>query len=194
MKKILLLVCVGLVIYFISEKRSVDPGPGIVAPNSPLQEELLDSEPFRFNDNVIYPLASFQLTARVLSRENYTLGAESDLSPVDLTFGWGPMSDSAILEDISISQSGRWYRWSTKAFPIPRREIEVNSANMHIIPSSLLVENELDRVRKGHVVALMGRLVRIKNDEGWEWSSSLTREDTGARSCELIWVESLEIM
>lgn len=194
MKKVILLVCVGLVVYFVLEKRSVDPGPGIVAPDSPLQEALLSAEAFRYDENVVYPLASFQLTARVLSRENYTLGKESDLSPVDLAFGWGPMSDSVVLDDISISQSGRWYRWRVKELPIPRREIEVNSANMHIIPSSLLVENELDRVRKGHVVALTGKLVRIKNDEGWEWSSSLTREDTGARACELIWVESLKIL
>ena len=38
---------------------------------------------------------------------------ESDLAPVDLALGWGRMSDEAILKDIQISQSGRFYFWHT---------------------------------------------------------------------------------
>ena len=29
--------------------------------------------------------------------------------------------------------------------------------------------------------------------DGWRWVSSLTREDTCAGACELIWVERLEV-
>ena len=33
-------------------------------------------------------------------------------------------------------------------------------------------------------------LVEATSEDGWRWRSSLTREDTGARSCELVFVEA----
>jgi hypothetical protein len=74
------------------------------------------------------PLAHFSLTARVLSCDDYRCDAESDLSPTDLALGWGRMSDSTVLRDIDISQSGRCCYWQTRAFPIPRREIGTHGA------------------------------------------------------------------
>jgi hypothetical protein len=29
--------------------------------------------------------------------------------------------------------------------------------------------------------------------DGWRWRSSLTREDTGAGACELVWVERIAV-
>ena len=55
--------------------------------------------------------------------------------PEDLALGWGRMSDSDVLAKIDITQSGRFYYWHVDDFPIPRREIETSSANMHMIPS-----------------------------------------------------------
>ena len=51
------------------------------------------------------------------------------------------MSDQeAVLQSIDISQSGRWYLvWTTRDFPIPRRAIETQSANMHMVPANGMV-------------------------------------------------------
>lgn len=76
--------------------------------------------------------------------------------------------------------------------PIPRREIETHSANMHMIPANDSVARSLARVGKDDRIRLSGKLVRIEADDGWRWVSSLSREDTGAGACELVWVESLE--
>ena len=32
---------------------------------------------------------------------------------------------------------------------------------------------------------------RMRAPDGWRWRSSLTREDTGAGACELVWVERI---
>jgi hypothetical protein len=40
-------------------------------------------------------------------------------------------------------------------------------------------------------VIVRGYLVEARGADGWRWRSSLTREDTGAGACELIWVESV---
>jgi hypothetical protein len=62
---------------------------------------------------------------------------------------------------------------------------------MHLIPATGAVEKKIRSLRAGQVVSLKGYLVEVKNDDGFTWRSSLTREDTGAGACELIWVEEL---
>jgi len=129
-----------------------------------------------------------------LSKENYYLGRGADLSPVDLALGWGKMSDESVLDDVKITQSGRFYYWRVESFPIPRKEIETHSANMHLVPANDLVKRTLKQVRKGEIVRISGSLINIKADDGWYWPSSKTRNDVGNGACELIWVESIYII
>jgi hypothetical protein len=169
--------------------------PGIKASDLPLQKEIKQTKPFQFKGHKITPLADFKLQGKVLAKENYHLGPESELSPVDLALGWGKMSDQAIIDKIQFSQSGRWYRWSVDQFPIPRRAIETHSANMHMVPSADWIESKLDKVKRGQIIALEGYLVRIDADEGnWHWQSSLTRDDVGGGACELIYITHFEII
>lgn len=167
---------------------------GVIAPDAPIQNDFpsLQSS-IAFKDAVLHPLATFSLTARVLSRDDYRFDPESDLSPTDLALGWGRMSDSAVLRNIDISQGGRFYYWRVKAFPIPQREIETHSANMHMIPADPLVARALKRVRTGDVVTIDGYLVEADKADGWKWRSSMTRDDTGNGACELVYVRSLSI-
>ncbi|KPJ61058.1 MAG: hypothetical protein AMJ46_03570 [Latescibacteria bacterium DG_63] len=172
----------------------VSYGPGVLAPNEPVQEEVSVPKGFIHGDYLISHLARFEITARVLSRKNYSLGRESKLAPVDLALGWGPMSDERVVDKISVSQSGRWYRWSVKTFPIPQREIETHSANMHMIPSTPQIKRQLKRVRKGHLIECKGYLVEVNASDGFAWRSSLTRNDTGDGACEIVWVEEFDIL
>ncbi len=112
---------------------------------------------------------------------------------MDLTLGWGKMSDESVLDSIDISQSNRWYHWGTDKSPIPSREIETNSANMHLIPKDQSVESMIKRSRKGDIVEFSGYLIRVDAKDGWYWESSLSRTDTDYHACELVWVESFEI-
>ncbi len=172
--------------------RPITHGPGVVAPDVPQQEALSGVENFMFKDYTVTPLARFALEARVLSRAGYRSGREAELSPLDLALGWGPMSDETVLAHFSITQSGRFYYWSARHLPIPRAEVVQNSANMHLIPADAAVAETLQQFRVGEVVRLRGYLVRVQAADGWHWSSSLTRNDSGAGACELIWVEAAE--
>jgi hypothetical protein len=104
----------------------------------PVQKEIHKDLSFRFQEFTIQPLASFQVTARVLASRHYRSGAASRLSPVDLALGWGRMSEDEILKNIDISQSARFYSWRVKELPIPKKEISSHSANMHLIPAKVL--------------------------------------------------------
>jgi hypothetical protein len=168
--------------------------PGVLVSAEPVQSGLdATAHPLAKHGYQIVPLQSFSLAARVLSKERYRFDDGADIAPVDLALGWGRMSDQAVLDAFDISQSGRFYFWHVKQFPIPRREIETHSANMHMIPATEDIERRLLRIRAGQIVTLAGYLVEVHGPNGWRWRSSLTREDTGAGACELVWVEKLDV-
>lgn len=184
---LLLLISIGG-FYHQWRTRVVSHPPGILAPDKPRQEKLDKAKPFQYKDYKMTPLATFSLTARILGRENYYFDREAELSPLDFALGWGRMSDEAVLQKLTIWQSRRFYYWKTDRFPIPRREIETSSANMHLIPADDEIAGLLDEFRVGHIISLEGMLVKAKHPDGWRWTSSLTRGDTGGGACELFWV------
>jgi hypothetical protein len=173
--------------------QHIEQPPGILVSDAPVQKTIHGRSDFRYGDYTVTPLASFSLEARVLARKDYRFGREADLSPMDLALGWQAMSDSRVLSAIDISQSNRFYFWRTQDMPVPRREIERNSANMHLIPANDSVADAMGQVREGSLVALEGYLVRVDASDGWHWVSSLTRDDTGNGACEVIWVESFKV-
>ncbi len=150
--------------------------------------------PFNFKDFTIVPMAAFDIEARVLSRKKYFFGTEAKLSPVDFAMGWGPMSNYEVLKDLRITQSNRWYFYRYKEAPIMPAEIVRNSANMHMIPADRDVKRKLLGVRRGKIVRIKGYLVNVRGPNGWHWNSSLTRKDSGDGSCEVIWVEDVEVV
>jgi hypothetical protein len=191
----LLLLIVGMGWKYYNHSDQVSLGPGVMVNEVPQQENIDSSISYKNDDYTITGVATFRIKAKVLSKENYHIGREADLSPIDLALGWGNMSDESILEQIEISQSRRFYRWHVESFPIPRREIETHSANMHLIPASDSVKSVIESVRKGDIIEISGSLVNVRsNSDDWYWKSSQTRNDTGKGACELIWVESAYIV
>lgn len=170
-------------------------GPGVKVHEVPIQSSVIPPRQFAVGEYALTELAKFRIKAKVLSKKNYNFGREAELSPVDLALGWRNMSDESVLEQIDISQSGRFYRWYVNSFPIPRKEIETQSANMHLIPSNDLVADTLGDIRQGDIVEITGSLVNVESGkDGWRWQSSLTRNDTGSGACELIWAEDIYIV
>jgi hypothetical protein len=174
--------------------RPLAHAPGVLVADAPLQQPLdAPVAPLHKADASIKPLARFAITARVLARADYRWDPGSGLSPVDLALGWGRMSDSEVLDKIEISQSSRFYFWRLREFPIPEREIIESSANMHLIPADGSIERAIRRTRVGDVVSFDGYLVEADMAGGGKWVSSLSRSDTGAGACELVWIENFSI-
>jgi hypothetical protein len=192
-KTLLFLTLIAYGGYHTWQKRAVTYGPGVIAAQAPAQRSPDIHTSIVKNGYQLEPLANFKLEARVLAAEHYQMDKFADLIPVDLALGWGRMSDEAILKNITISQSNRFYFWHVDKFPIPREEIETHSANMHMIPADKLVEKALASVRTGQIVSISGYLVEAISSDGAHWRSSLSRNDTGAGACELILVKSVYV-
>lgn len=168
--------------------------PGQIAPDEPRQRNFANGTPFRRGDFILTPRAEFSAEARVLAKENYYIDPGAKLIPVDFAMGWGPMSDTALIERLRISQSGRFYFWGYSGqSPAPHEEIIRTSANMHLIPADSAVKKALSATRVGDVVAIEGDLVDAKSDGGWFLKTSLTRDDSGAGACEIVYVRRASI-
>ena len=169
--------------------------PQVVAGEEPLQSPVPnDATPFRPEAATLVPLAGFSVEARVLSREDYRLGREAELSPTDLALGWGRMRDDDVLSRLDISQSGRWYQYAWRGEPpLPPQEIVRSSANMHMIPANRAVADALHAVHRDDRVRIDGWLVEADAPDGWRWRSSLTREDSGNGACEVVYVCALAV-
>ena len=175
------------------EQKPITHPPGILAKGTPLQVNIQASS-FEMHDYRITKKARFEIHARVLSTEQYYLNREADLSPIDLALGWGVMSDQSLLGQIDISQSSRWYRWRYEgSIPVSDQQITDNSSNMHMVPATASVERSLMKLREGDIIILQGYLVDVDHESGWRWRTSMSRTDTGAGACEIVYVESITL-
>lgn len=175
--------------------RPVHPPDGQIAPLTPIQGKLDTLEEVQRGHWQLRERASYDITARILSREDYHFDALSDLIPEDLALGWGAMSDNRMLAHFHISQGGRFYSWqSLGVLPIPRQQVVQQSANTHVIPIDTAVRHELAALRVGQVVHLTGTLVDGQRDDGMTIRTSLTRSDEGAGACEIMLVESVDVV
>lgn len=186
-------ILIVVIIYFFYPETIITYPAGITAPDQPKQTSISVTKEWKLDEFHFKALAEYQIKARVLSRNNFSIGKESEISPFDLALGWGPMSNQSLIDKIDISQNNRWYRWRADVLPIPAREISLNSANVHIIPKDETIKDKFDDVYSGSLIEMKGYLVEVTTADGWRWKSSLKRDDTAGGSCELFWVEDLVV-
>jgi hypothetical protein len=178
-----------------STERDVARPPGVLVADDPRQRDLDAPRSFEHKGFAFAARARYDITARVLRKEIYRLDGGAGLAPVDLGVGWGPMSDSAIVERLEFSQMGRFFYWSLRdvSFPLSKETLITHAAQMHMVPANDDLERRLKQLRPGQVVTIGGWLVDIRGPHGFTWNTSLRRDDTGSGACEIVYVESLDV-
>jgi hypothetical protein len=165
---------------------------GLPARDEPQQTTKDLPKAFLNGKYTITPLARYSITAVVLSRDRYRFDPAAKLAPVDLALGWGSMSIASVINELSISQSGRWCEYTYKNEPpLDPQQIATHSANTHCLPADANVRRQLLAVRRHDLVTLDGYLVEVTGADGYHWRSSLTRDDTRGGACEVMWVTSV---
>ena len=86
MKKtfVALLFVIAFLVYFFYPEKVITYPPGELAPKVPVQNNLTKPKFWNLDDFTIEALAEYKIKARVLSRNNFYFGKESELSPLDL--------------------------------------------------------------------------------------------------------------
>lgn len=179
--------------YFYLKETEISRKPGMLVKKEPVQINLKNPVSIEWNEKFkLVKRAEYAATARVLSVKKYYFDSLSDVSEIDFVLGWKEMSDTDNLETISISQRNRWYLWKGSAETrISAGDIARNSVNAHIIASDDLVRELLKQVEKGSLIDIRGYLVDIVAENGGTWKTSMSRNDMGAGSCEIILVENV---
>jgi hypothetical protein len=190
----LLLAVAGWGAYGAFSSREIKHPPGQVAPDAPIQRNLENSKSFVVNDFTLTPRASFSGRVRVLRTERYRFYDQlASISPIDVAIGWGPMSDSVLIDQLSLAQSGRFLYWrSSTPLHISWSDINRSASHMHVIPSSNVVLQKLKRLRAGELVDIEGELVDVKYGRQ-TWNTSLSRDDTGAGACEIVFLHDVVV-
>ena len=192
MKKLSALIAVALL--WLGYRHFTAPivyPPGVLIASDPEQTDLPNEGSIQHGDFQLKALARFSIDARLLHSKRYRWDQQSALVPVDLAVGWGKMSDQAVLDQIKISQSMRfyWYEYQLPP-PIPQEEIVRHSTNIHIIPANDEIASACESLRAGELIHLEGELVEATGPGIGTWRSSTRRDDTGNGACELLLVES----
>ena len=188
-------LCTGLAagaIYGLWPQGALRHPPGVLVAAEPVQR-LIAAQPLGdVHGFQLTAVATYAIQARVLHTKRYWAGG-ADLVPYDVALGWGPMSDQAVLDRLSVSQGNRFffYEWQNEP-PIPEREIACHAANNHVIAANPQVAAVIRKLRAGQMVKLRGYLVNATRPDGFRWPTSLTRTDTGNGACELFYVEAAE--
>lgn len=79
-----------------------------------------------------------------------------------------------------------------KTLPVSPQKAMQMVSNMHIVPATPNIAQQIKQVRRGDLVRLQGELVEIK-DRDLVWRSSLTNTDVGEEGgCELFRVKSIQ--
>lgn len=186
------LVAVAAVYAVLYSPPAIEHPSGVLVFEEPTQIGV-KKEDWPFGEYTMRPLARFEMRGRVLSKSRYRFDREAETAPYDLVLGWSYMSDSAVLKHLDIDQAGRWYYIGWTSLPPEASQPYINSANMHMIPSTHAILDTLHEVNVGHVVRLKGYLVQVIAKDDWAWTSSISRYDVGEKSTEIVWLDELEI-
>ncbi len=194
-KHILFIVLLIGGVYYYWTTRPVEHGPGVVAPETPVQEVTYNAEKFTYEGFKITPKANIDLEARILSIKNYYFDKYSELVPTDIVVGWGPMSDERNLNSLMVRQSDRSFYFEMAKPPIEKNAMWKHASNMHLIGSTKKIRDKISSIREGQIIHIEGFLVNATSpNEGWTLKSSLKRDDIGKDSSELVWIKSLTIL
>ncbi|CAM3067984.1 hypothetical protein [Rariglobus hedericola] len=191
MKKWLVLILLGAGCWYWWHEPAAD-WRGLPASSDPIQITTGLPPPFTLDDNTVTPLARYEIKAVVLSRKRYRYDKPAKIGPVDLALGWGPMSAAGVINELNISQSGRWYEYTWAGDPpLEPQAIAEHSANTHCLPATPAIRKQLLAVKRHDVVTLKGYLIEVTGPQGERWRSSLSRSDTRGGACEVMWITEL---
>jgi hypothetical protein len=200
------LVGIGAVAFFgrhdMRGVRTVDP----LAWEQPRQTAVSDARPINFSrdgfEYKVTPLYEYDIAGVVAGVTDYrwfALNKTANAFPLDVCLVWGSNVRTGVFRDprVSYSQDCRWcyVRWSGSGISFDLHEM----ANVHLVIDDAQVFSRAKSLAKGDQVRLRGKLVSVKirqKSDGREsiWNSSTTRTDSGNGACEVMYVESVDVL
>src|SRR5574344_250072 len=180
MKQLLLVGMCTLVSYF-----------GVAFTHASAEYNIAKGLPPTVKHQSIQVLQPFAGEFRILGSKTYEDDPQAKFSPIDYAVSWGLFAEPEIARTISVNQYDRYLNWKMPTVPVPVEQAMQMVSNMHIVPASPEIAQQIKQVKRGDLVYLQGELVEIK-DQNLVWRSSLTPTDIGDGACEVFRVNSIQ--
>ncbi len=160
-----------------------------------------DRRPFTINyEGVAYevaPVAAYDLTGIVVTHNDITAIGDDDhdetsLDTKDLCVVWGQNVASGHFRHADFWSNDWSCHWQYSG---EQRIDSASISNNHLITDSDAIRSQIGSVRVGDQVRFQGLLVNYKHPS---WTrmrrTSITRTDVGGTACEVVFVESIELL
>ncbi|HNX68081.1 MAG TPA: hypothetical protein PLL75_05780 [Candidatus Omnitrophota bacterium] len=176
----------------------------------PHQYELTDRTVMRFTRNdysyEVTPVYGYDISAMIVSRLDYkafTIYKFDKTFHMDLCMIWGSNLANGVykLSNVRFFQDCRWC-WVQWCGNVAFNMNELS--NSHLLVNDPAIEKKVKGLGVGDQVRIKGKLVNVKaklngkagryDSPDVAWQTSITRTDTGAGACEVIYVEELEVL
>ncbi|HWL51858.1 MAG TPA: hypothetical protein VNQ90_05460 [Chthoniobacteraceae bacterium] len=187
---LLALLGAGLWLWFALSPVRHAPGVLVVsppirtAPGSTAARPSLQLKPVE--NYTLRDVGGLRLAGRVLAAKRYR-DAQARLAPLDVLIGWGPMSDSTFVRQLTIEQGERTstVQWKGEEPPLPPGEIAASSLHLHLIPADREIATFLGELKVGTLVDFRGTIVEAEKGD-FHWRSTPGDDRNAARELFLL--------
>lgn len=199
---------VGVVAWFMKDRLPARERVRAELYQAPIQTAV-DLDPFeREVGGIVYtvrPLYDYELFGLVVSRHDsdsffdyYHKRWKDKINVMDLCVVWGENIESEVYRDMTFT-SGNWtcyYKPRRGADPTAMSRFCASClSNNHLVTDKPGITAAIRRAGRGDQVRLAGYLCEYSHSGGkWRRGTSVTRDDTGNRACETIYVTDFEIL
>ena len=181
--------------YEIREDLRKEPEQELITRSSPFQR-FINGHTYRIEPKAQYRIRGLVVEGQDSSSwKNIThLQAGDFLNTHDLCVVWGKNAISPYLNDWKFSH-GDWTCYVETSSRVAWESFKMEQiSNNHILPASSEVLDVIRSARIGDQIEMSGQLVNYTTDGGPSRNSSLVRTDTGNGACEILYVESAQIL
>lgn len=187
-----LVIAISIITYRMLNKVET-LAPGILVLDEPQQVVMAGAKSFTKNGYTLTPVATYEVSGRV-NGIDYPDDSLAAIAPVDLILGWGSMSDSAVLDKLTISQSKRSFGWRYyENLPVDHAYVYKHLSLNTIIPATEDAKQVLMKIRKNNIVSMSGYLVNINASDGRTWQSSVDNNERDSNPAYYFLVNSIII-
>lgn len=183
------------------------PAPEAILPelfNQPLQKSIPQNEfhfPYKNQDIRVRPIMSYEIAGLVVSHNDPFVWYNFDITHDNLSINtrdvcliWGSNLRTADYKRVRFYNDDWMCNWSYSSDVRLINDKEIS--NNHLITANDLVREQIANLRVGDQIRIQGKLV-FYSEERWGGNmhaTSMSREDTGNMSPEIIYVDSLTVL
>jgi hypothetical protein len=179
--------------------------PAVLA--EPIQQPIYYQPPIRFTihgyDYELTPVATYDISALLVSKINYksfSIYEYERAVPVDLVMIWGDNVKNEKYKEVQFYNDMGWGWW--RSYVDTGFNSNQFSNNHLVIGDRKNFERKASSLLVGDQVRIRGKLINMTihrsgsspAPEDPVWKSSLTRTDTAAGACEVIYPEEIEVI